>query len=161
MMLEKDIVRAIMKYLKTVPRCFVWKEHGGMYGTAGIPDIIYKLGQNDFLCAAADAVHAAYPFHLIGRFECFCHPFLLYHCRNENLHTLVAELIDLGKVPMQRSACEQICVEDRMMLFQIAAAHTPILADLALRFIRQCKVRDNVITILTVSAAHFFIQRFH
>ena len=22
------------------PRCFAWKEHGGMYGTAGIPDII-------------------------------------------------------------------------------------------------------------------------
>lgn len=39
-MLEKDIVSAIMKYLKTVPNCFCWKEHGGMYGTAGIPDII-------------------------------------------------------------------------------------------------------------------------
>lgn len=39
-MLEKDIVKAIMKYLKTVPHCFAWKEHGGMYGTAGIPDII-------------------------------------------------------------------------------------------------------------------------
>ena len=39
-MLEKDIVKAILKYLKTVPNCFSWKEHGGMYGTAGIPDII-------------------------------------------------------------------------------------------------------------------------
>lgn len=39
-MSEKDIVKAIMKYLKTVPNCFCWKEHGGMYGTAGIPDII-------------------------------------------------------------------------------------------------------------------------
>jgi Holliday junction resolvase len=38
--LEKDIVKAILKYLKTVPNCFAWKEHGGMYGTAGIPDII-------------------------------------------------------------------------------------------------------------------------
>lgn len=38
--MEKDIVRAIMKYLKTLPECFCWKEHGGMYGTAGIPDII-------------------------------------------------------------------------------------------------------------------------
>ncbi len=37
---ESDIVRAILKYLKTVPDCFCWKEHGGMYGTAGIPDII-------------------------------------------------------------------------------------------------------------------------
>ncbi len=39
-MLEKDIVAKIMKYLKSVPGCFCWKEHGGMYGTAGIPDII-------------------------------------------------------------------------------------------------------------------------
>ena len=39
-MKEKDVVKAIMKYLKAVPNCFCWKEHGGMYGTAGIPDII-------------------------------------------------------------------------------------------------------------------------
>lgn len=39
-MKEADIVKAIIKYLRTVPRCFCWKEHGGMYGTAGIPDII-------------------------------------------------------------------------------------------------------------------------
>lgn len=39
-MLEKDTIKSIMKYLKTVPNCFCWKEHGGMYGTAGLPDII-------------------------------------------------------------------------------------------------------------------------
>lgn len=39
-MLERDIVAAILRYLKTIPRCFAWKTHGGMYGTAGIPDII-------------------------------------------------------------------------------------------------------------------------
>ena len=39
-MKESDIVKAILKYLTTVPNCFSWKEHGGMYGTAGIPDII-------------------------------------------------------------------------------------------------------------------------
>ena len=37
---EADIVRAILRYLKTVPNCFCWKEHGGMYGTAGIPACI-------------------------------------------------------------------------------------------------------------------------
>jgi len=39
-MLEKDIVAAIMRYLKTVPNTFCFKEHGGIYGTAGIPDVI-------------------------------------------------------------------------------------------------------------------------
>ncbi len=42
-MLEKDITAAIMRVLKMVPRCFAWKEHGGMYGTAGIPDVICCL----------------------------------------------------------------------------------------------------------------------
>lgn len=31
---------AILRLLKNRPRCFAWKTHGGMYGTAGIPDII-------------------------------------------------------------------------------------------------------------------------
>jgi hypothetical protein len=39
-MLEKDIVNSITKYLKTVPNCWFFKEHGGMYGTAGVPDFI-------------------------------------------------------------------------------------------------------------------------
>ena len=39
-MKESDIAKAILQYLRTIPRCFCWKEHGGMYGTAGIPDII-------------------------------------------------------------------------------------------------------------------------
>jgi len=43
-MAEKQIVTAILRYLKTVPDCFCWKEHGGMYGTAGIPDIIACIG---------------------------------------------------------------------------------------------------------------------
>lgn len=39
-MKESDLIRKISDYLKTVPNLFYWKEHGGMYGTAGIPDII-------------------------------------------------------------------------------------------------------------------------
>ena len=43
-MAERDIVAAIMRLLKKTPGCFCWKEHGGMYGTAGIPDIIACVG---------------------------------------------------------------------------------------------------------------------
>ena len=39
-MLEKEIVAQIMRYLKTLPCCFAWKTHGGMYGVAGLPDVI-------------------------------------------------------------------------------------------------------------------------
>ena len=37
---EAALIQIIRKYLATVPECFFWKEHGGQYGTAGIPDII-------------------------------------------------------------------------------------------------------------------------
>ena len=42
-MLEKEIVTAIIRYLRSLPRCFCWKQHGGQFGTAGIPDIIVCL----------------------------------------------------------------------------------------------------------------------
>lgn len=43
-MAERDIVAAIMRLLRKMPGCFCWKEHGGMYGTAGVPDIIACIG---------------------------------------------------------------------------------------------------------------------
>lgn len=39
-MKESELIKKISDYLKRVPDLFFWKEHGGMYGTAGIPDII-------------------------------------------------------------------------------------------------------------------------
>lgn len=39
-MKESELIRKISEYLKSVPDLFFWKEHGGMYGTAGIPDLI-------------------------------------------------------------------------------------------------------------------------
>lgn len=39
-MKEKTITNQILKYLKSLPGCFAFKEHGGLYGTSGIPDII-------------------------------------------------------------------------------------------------------------------------
>lgn len=40
-MLERDIVAAIKRYLASLGSgVFCWKEHGGPYATAGIPDII-------------------------------------------------------------------------------------------------------------------------
>ncbi len=39
-MQENTIVKGILAYLRSINDCFCWKEHGGMYGTAGLPDII-------------------------------------------------------------------------------------------------------------------------
>ena len=40
-MLERDVVADIKKYLISLGGdIFFWKEHGGPYGTSGIPDII-------------------------------------------------------------------------------------------------------------------------
>ena len=40
-MLEREIVAAIKKYLSSLGSdVFFWKEHGSVYGTNGVPDII-------------------------------------------------------------------------------------------------------------------------
>ena len=122
---------------------------------------IYKLGQNDFLRAVSDTVHAAHPFHLVGGFQGFGYALLLRHSEDDSFHTLIAGLVDLGKVPMQRSACEQVCVENGAMFFQIAAAHTPVFAYLLFAVIRQSNVGNEIIAHLTVCTAHFFKDGFH
>ena len=43
-MKESSIVKSILTYLKSRPDGFCWKAHGGLYGTAGIPDIIACIG---------------------------------------------------------------------------------------------------------------------
>jgi len=37
---EKDIIKQIRDYLKTLEGCFSFKMHGGQFGAAGIPDLI-------------------------------------------------------------------------------------------------------------------------
>ena len=37
---ERDIVTAILRLLRKTSNCYAWKEHGGLYGVAGTPDII-------------------------------------------------------------------------------------------------------------------------
>lgn len=39
-MKESDLVSKCMNAIRMIPETFCWKEHGGIYGTAGIPDII-------------------------------------------------------------------------------------------------------------------------
>jgi penicillin-binding protein-related factor A (putative recombinase) len=39
-MKEKVIENKIKAYLKTIDGLYFFKEHGGLYGTAGVPDII-------------------------------------------------------------------------------------------------------------------------
>ena len=39
-MSEAQLIKKIREFLKKQPECFFWKEHGGQYGTTGIPDVI-------------------------------------------------------------------------------------------------------------------------
>jgi len=39
-MKESMITAQIKAYLSSVPNLFFWKTHGGLYGTAGMPDLI-------------------------------------------------------------------------------------------------------------------------
>lgn len=39
-MTEANLTDKIKQYLKSVDGLFFWKEHGGQFGTTGIPDLI-------------------------------------------------------------------------------------------------------------------------
>ena len=60
--------------------------------------VIYQFVQDNFFRTVMDAIHAAYPFHLVSRFECFGHALLLHHSGNDDFHTLVTGLVDFGQM---------------------------------------------------------------
>lgn len=37
--MEKKVVEKITEWLRSLPNCFVYKNHGGMYGVSGVSDI--------------------------------------------------------------------------------------------------------------------------
>lgn len=39
-MKEADLIRKIQTWLKTIPGTWAYKVHGGMFGRAGVPDIL-------------------------------------------------------------------------------------------------------------------------
>jgi len=43
-MKEKDIIAAIKAHLKTIPNCYSYKNHGGQFGQAGLPDLVCCIG---------------------------------------------------------------------------------------------------------------------
>jgi Holliday junction resolvase len=67
---EAEIVNRIKAYLKTLEGCFAWKEHGGIYGTGGIPDIIV----------------------------CFNGRFIAFECKTETGKTTALQAITINKI---------------------------------------------------------------
>ena len=43
-MKENEIIVAVKAYLKSLPNCYSFKNHGGYFGQAGLPDIIACIG---------------------------------------------------------------------------------------------------------------------
>jgi mevalonate kinase len=68
-MKENQLVGKIKAYLRTVEGLFFWKEHGGQYGTAGIPDVIvcYRGRFIAFECKTASGKPTVLQEVTIGR----------------------------------------------------------------------------------------------
>lgn len=86
-------------------------------------DIMHDKGKVTAVIAKAfaDAVHAAYPFHLVSRFERFSHALLFCHIGNNNFYTLIAGSVNLRQMLEQRSVYHIIVIEDFVIFLPITA----------------------------------------
>ena len=78
---------------------------------------VYHFYVDYFLSPVIDIVHLCYPQHLILRFELFGDVF----CFCKFLHQLLVHFccffIDVGEVVVELAGCQQIIVENFVMLF--------------------------------------------
>ena len=75
-------------------------------------------GQHNFLGTVMDAVFTAHPFHLVSRFQGFGHALMPCHCRSDNLHTLVAGMVDFSQMFEQCSIQNQCVVKAWTVVFR-------------------------------------------
>jgi len=78
-----------------------------------------QLRLDDFLGTAADAVHPAHPFQLIGGFQGFGHALGFLHLPNDKGKLLVCLFVQSVKVAAQFAGQDKLVVPDRMVFFQI------------------------------------------
>ena len=83
-------------------------------------------------------------------------PCCFFHGSYHGFHTLVADSVNFFNVVIQRAVQNHGCVLDFPMLFEIAMAHTAILADFVVS-VGQFNVRDKIISDLLLCAAQFFV----
>ena len=103
---------------------------------------IYELSQDDFLRAAADAVHAAHPFHLVGGLERFGHTLPLHHGGFDGLQTFTTGCVYFLQMGKQLFRKDKLVVETGAMILQVCAVHPAVLADVVFLRVRQDNIRN-------------------
>ena len=87
----------------------------------------YEFRIDRFRRCAADTVHPLNPFHWIFRFELFGQPLTLRHFLYEPKEHFFRLLVEVIKVSVELSACEQIVIQQLPVPFQIP--HMPLSPD--------------------------------
>jgi len=84
----------------------------------------YEFRFDRFRRCAADAVHPLNPFHWLFRFEPFGQTLTLRHLFYEPKEHFFRLFVEVIKVSVELSACEQIVIQQLSVLFQIP--HMPL-----------------------------------
>ena len=103
--------------------------------------VINQFGFNEFSGAVPDAVRAAYPFHLVGRFECLGDTFGCRHLTYQMREQFFRLMVYISKVFIQLAACQQTSIGSFAMFFQIPAVTLSSDTDMYLCFLRQPQTR--------------------
>ena len=105
---------------------------------------------NDFCDLISDIVHFSNPLHLIFCFELFSNTFLLRKLFNELVKHFVCFLINICKIRREFAARQQVCVDNRMVIFEVSQMSLAPNSDFNLWLFGQFQIRQQVISLLCV-----------
>lgn len=90
------------------------------------------FSDDDLLCAGADAVHTLEPFHLIGGFQTLGDAFGGGHLANCCFKLFPCNAVDVERVLRQFAEEDEGGKRAVVLFFEVAPAHSSILADAAI-----------------------------
>lgn len=118
---------------------------------------LYCINQfmtHDLFGGVADIVHPSHPFHLILCFQGFRYTLLFRHLTDDPFLHIKGLLLDICQMLDQLTFRQQIIVEDLMLILQELPSKLRVHLQLNLRLLRQCQIRQIVVTLSRVCNLH-------
>lgn len=117
--------------------------------------IVNQLSQDNLIYPVSNVVHPSYPFHLILRFQCFCHILFLSNLRGQLVKVVIGSFIYFCQMVIQFALQEQFAVCPGTVFFQVFPSHPAVLADLHRLFRFKNEIREKVVAFPMVSQIHY------
>ena len=116
--------------------------------------VVDQLAEQHFFDPVVNAVHAAYPFHLVSRFQLLGDTFGNFHLRDQPTQAFLAGIVNAVQVLHELAGQQELIEQEGTMLPEVVHAHSAVLTKRAHVIGRNANVGQVVVSTAAIGQFH-------